>query len=220
MKYQLIILLGMMPFIDFMLYHFITRICQRPNTSPMPYRFIFQHWLLGNIGNYVFISWLSVSHVAWDIPSLQNVILQMILYFVVVDLVFFILHFTCHRLWYEKIHRLHHICKPLQSSCTRNSHWIDAFIENSSFTLPFCICEYNGFVAYACLIFNAVWIGNLHNGDMIDGLNTFFIQPSHHTIHHQYNGKQSFNYAIYFTIWDRMFQTFRTCSRYDSCIVR
>lgn len=210
---NLLYLLVMMPFIDFFISRIITCMYSKELQLNSMYGFSVQHWVLGNIANYVIISWASLEYFEWRMPTFYDVSFSIIMYFVTVDVTFFILHYLCHRMWYTAIHQWHHICKPLQPSCTRNSHWIDACIENSSFSIPFFVFQYNGWVAYFCLIFNAFWIGNLHNGEMIEGLDTLLVRPSHHTIHHQYNGKTSFNYAVYLTVWDRAFSTFKTDSR-------
>tara|TARA_B110000483_G_scaffold237297_1_gene311841 strand:- start:274 stop:726 length:453 start_codon:yes stop_codon:yes gene_type:complete len=128
-------------------------------------------------------------------------------YFLMVDFSFFMVHYGCHVGLYRRFHHVHHLCTPLVTFCTRSSHAIDAALENIVFVLPLFLYTFNGFVAYICLIMNAFWVAYLHT-NTTNTKGVFMILPRHHFIHHRH-GKTSYNYALYFTLWDRIFGTFK-----------
>ena len=165
----------------------------------------------GNIINYILFQYFSFKLNWFSYIKPYDLFLGF-LYFIMVDFIFYNIHYLVHtKCIYNKIHKFHHKCKPLIVICTRNSHWIDATLENISFFLPFFIFNYHGFIFLFCLLTNAFWIAYLHSGEIKQiKQNSLFITPTHHTIHHKYEGCVSYNYALYFTFWDYIFNTLKT----------
>lgn len=194
--------------VDYFLFISICRVFSgRQSISAHDVQFVNKHWY-GNFLNYALLSWISMNKLQWGVLRYTD-LASVLYYFLMVDFLFFMVHYGCHLGLYERIHHVHHLCKPLVTFCTRSSHAIDAALENLVFVLPLLFHNFNGFVAYICLITNAFWVAYLHT-NVTNATNTkgVVILPKHHCIHHRH-GKNSYNYALYFTFWDRMFGTFK-----------
>ena len=195
----------MIPF-DYCLFLLICRTYQITDYKVNKLYTVNRHWY-GNFLNYLLLTWLSFNNFHWVIPEMVD-ILSICFYFIVVDVSFFVVHYICHLYLYKKIHIVHHSCKPLLTLCTRSSHAIDAAFENIVFIFPFFFFQFNGFIAYLCLITNAFWVSYLHTNFNSSKNENLVMRPLHHSIHHKY-GKKSYNYALYFTFWDKMFGTYK-----------
>lgn len=200
----------MVPF-DYVLFIIICKIYnQNTHHDKKMISTINKHWC-GNLLNYLLLTWLSLNKFVWVMPNFID-IPSIMFYFVVVDLSFFMVHYFCHLFLYSRIHMLHHSCKPLLAFCTRSSHAIDAAFENIAFMMPLLIFQFNGFIAYLCLITNAFWVSYLHTNcgtnTVANYHNEKIMRPRHHFVHHRY-GRHSYNYALYFTFWDKLFGTYK-----------
>lgn len=193
------------PFIDFALYSASSYMANpRSFTLDMQKRSL-RDWH-GNMVNYVLVWYFLCFRFTWDVPALSDG-WMIPSYFVIVDVAFYGLHFACHRFFYYRIHQKHHLCQPIGSHCARHSHWIDATLENISFFTPFFFLSYNAYCAFLCLLLNGVWASYIHTHPTCVERGTLMVTPYLHWIHHQFGGTSSCNYALYFTLWDRLLGT-------------
>jgi sterol desaturase/sphingolipid hydroxylase (fatty acid hydroxylase superfamily) len=206
-----IILCGMLltPLIDFGLYLLSTFIMQRSISISVIHKAL-SDWH-GNLLNYILTWYLLFNRFTWLIA--WSDILMFVVYFFIVDAVFYIVHRICHKLLYYPYHQVHHICRPFNSHCARNSHWIDATLENISFFTPFFVLQYNAPCAFVCLFGNVIWASYVHSYPTYISKDTWLVTPYIHWIHHQYSSEASYNYALYFTIWDRLLGTYTEKSK-------
>ena len=206
-----------MPITDNLLYLGIARLFRgdesAPDISGTPSA---KNWIYGNALNYGIITYLAINSFQWSSCCLVDATTQFIVYIFMVDTCFYMLHYVSHdKRIYQQFHIQHHLCS-LSSYCTRDSHWLDAMVENTSFTFPLLLPNRNGYTACFCLVFNAFWVTWLHSGRGLskgDKVDSIVVTPHLHAIHHKYPGRTSCNYALYFTFWDRLCDTYRPCYR-------
>ena len=199
------------PLIDFGLYALSSCLTnRRAFTLKMQQRAL--HDWHGNVLNYILTWYLIYNGLTWDVPGWVDGF-KLVAYFFMVDAVFYALHRACHRFFYYAIHQQHHLCKPTGSHCARDSHWLDATLENVSFFTPFFVVSYNAYCAFACLLANGVWASYIHTYPTRIERGSFMVSPYLHWIHHQFGGVSSCNYALYFTVWDRLLGTLNEDSK-------
>ena len=193
------------PVVDFALYSTSSLL-----TNPRTFTLTMQRRALrdwhGNTVNYLLTWYLLACRFTWDAPGLSDG-WRVLSYFAIVDVAFYALHRACHRFLYYPIHQKHHLCQPVGSHCARHSHWLDATLENVSFFTPFFVLSYSAYVAFACLLLNGVWASYIHTYPTRVERGAWMVSPYLHWIHHQCGGASSCNYALYFTIWDRLLGT-------------
>ena len=175
--------------------------------------------LSNSIIQAVLIDYFATSKLV-DNFTIYNTILAFVLYFVIQDIYFYFVHRLMHlQVFYDYIHKMHHKYKTPTIYMTYYAHPIDHLIEWSIVyvVLPYFIeinkYFYWGFVFYTTL---TSIIGHSGNDYKVNSYFSDFdwlfkktnkyinYQPLHHDIHHL---EKRCNYSLYFTIFDRYFET-------------
>ena len=123
------------------------------------------------------------------------------------DTIFYFMHRLMHtNFLYNYVHYFHHKFRPIDSWISRTSHWVDSNIENVAFTVPFILVPTYFPLMFILLLFTYVWGCYIHNNKQL--FHNRYINGAHyHNIHHKY-GKRNYNFAYYFTFWDKLLNTY------------
>ena len=115
--------------------------------------------------------------------------------------------------WYQKIHRVHHISSNPSPFTALSFHPVEAFIQALVLPVMVIIIPAHPFSLFVFLCFMVYKNVKGHAGyeftsraSRINKWNALYNFPLHHNLHHHY-GRD--NYGLYFTIWDKMMNTFR-----------
>ncbi|MBK9718639.1 MAG: sterol desaturase family protein [Saprospiraceae bacterium] len=153
--------------------------------------------------------------ISYGISPLSSWI-QLIVIFIILDFTYYIYHFLMHKfgiMW--RFHSIHHSDTVLNVATSLREHPIETIIRMSHY------------IIVACLLGPLFWIISLHQliqvaskiiihsnfrfPDRIDKqLSIFLITPNMHHVHHHYKKPYTdSNFGDLFSIWDRLFCTFR-----------
>jgi sterol desaturase/sphingolipid hydroxylase (fatty acid hydroxylase superfamily) len=147
----------------------------------------------------------------------HSIILQLIVSFVVLDLLEYIYHVIMHhvkRLW--MIHLVHHSDQTLDVSSTLREHPLETFVRLSFLVLFLYL---TGTEYWMLMLRQAIQIvanvfshSNYHLPNRVNKIvSLLFVTPNfHHVHHHNEMPYTNTNYGDIFTIWDRMFGTYAT----------
>ncbi len=170
-------------------------------------------WFFGNLVSYTMLTLLYYNVIGEtynniDDHSYTYAVVTIPANLILTDTIFYFMHRLAHTdVLYKKIHYLHHSIRPVDSWVSRSSHWIDSNMENVAFTLPFVLVPTYFPLMYALLIFSFVWGCYIHAGSEHDRRSLQCLNSKReHTIHHRF-GKRNYNFAYYFTFWDRLLGT-------------
>ena len=170
------------------------------------------HWFLGNIITYINLTLLYYNYIGntyFNINdhSLLYTFLTIPINLFLIDTFFYFIHRFAHiNIIYNNAHYFHHKFRPINSWVARYSHWVDSNLENIAFTCPFFIVPTYCPLIYIILVGANIWSCYIHNSGCI--LNNKYINDSKcHSIHHKF-GKKNYNFALFFTFWDKLFNTY------------
>ena len=174
---------------------------------------LFLGWLLLKVLNYDAIYHYGV----FNIFSInEHPLILLFATFIVLDFFEYIYHVTMHKvkgLW--KFHLVHHTDKIVDASSTLREHPIETFIRLAFLLLvvfitgvPFWALMIRQFIQ---IIFNVFVHSNFRLSNKVDKIaSLFFITPNiHHVHHHIAQPYTDSNYGDIFSIWDRIFGTYK-----------
>jgi len=168
-------------------------------------------WFIGNLVSYVMLTLLYYNVVGRTYTNIHDhsysyTFATIPMNLLLTDALFYFMHRLAHLdLLYDRIHYLHHSLRPLDSWVSRASHWVDSNMENVAFTIPFVLIPTYFPLMYALLIFSFFWGSYIHNNGY--RVSTGPINGAvEHAVHHHY-GKKNYNFAYYFTFWDKLLGT-------------
>ncbi|XP_038048344.1 lathosterol oxidase-like [Patiria miniata] len=114
-----------------------------------------------------------------------------------------------HRLVYKHIHKQHHMYKITSPFASHAFHPLDGFAQSLPYhVFPF-LFPIHKYVYLVLLFLVNMWTISVHDGDTrVPGpLKAYINGTAHHTDHHLY---YNYNYGQYFTLWDRIGNSYRT----------
>jgi len=112
-----------------------------------------------------------------------------------------------HKAIYGSIHKLHHkwiIPTPFASHAF---HFLDGYSQSLPYHLAVFLFPLHKLVYLGLFILVNIWTVLIHDGEYFDS-GEIINSASNHTVHHLYF---NFNYGQYFTLWDRVFHSYRAC---------
>lgn len=149
-----------------------------------------------------------------DLSDLQPVV-QLLLFFVVLDFVQWFTHTLLHRydfLW--KFHKVHHSVKEMGFAAHLRYHWMENILYKPLKVLALMLL--GGFQPEQAYVvhFLAIAIGHLNHANLkldYGPLKYILNNPIMHLYHHAYSLPESFkngaNFAISLSLWDFIFKT-------------
>lgn len=111
--------------------------------------------------------------------------------------------------WYEKIHTVHHLSTTPSPFTSLSFHPLEAVIQAAVLPLMLMMIPAHFFAISIFLVimaYNNVRGHTLHDYSKRDKGNWLLTHPIQHNYHHLYGRG---NYGLYFTLWDRVMNTFR-----------
>jgi lathosterol oxidase len=138
--------------------------------------------------------------------------------------VFFLLFTDCliywihrglhHRSVYKYLHKVHHKWKVSTPFASHAFHPVDGFLQSLPYHLYPFLFPLNKIVYLALFLFVNIWTVSIHDGNyhVPDLLKPFVNGSAHHTDHHMFF---DFNYGQFFTLWDRIGNSFRSPSAFE-----
>jgi sterol desaturase/sphingolipid hydroxylase (fatty acid hydroxylase superfamily) len=159
-----------------------------------------------------------------EMPLLINIVLTLIIF----DLLIYIQHVITHKvnfLW--RIHRVHHIDREVDVTTGIRFHPFEIVLSVFYKMLAVVII---GPVAFAIILYeillNAAALFThsniLLNPKLDNFLRTIIVTPDMHRIHHSVlNDETNSNYGNIFSIWDKLFKTYRLFPKagYDDMVI-
>ena len=148
-----------------------------------------------------------------DIGNLHSV-LQLLVFFVVLDFVQWITHILLHRLpFLWQFHKVHHSVKEMGFAAHLRYHWMENILYKPLKTIGVMVL--GGFEPEQAYIvhFLAIAIGHLNHANVkftYGPLQYIFNNPVMHLYHHAYTlpkGKHGVNFGISLSLWDYLFKT-------------
>ena len=118
-----------------------------------------------------------------------------------------------HKTIYTYIHKPHHKWKVPTPYASHAFHPLDGFLQSCPYHIyPFLI-PLHKFTYLGLFVFVNFWTVSIHDGDyrVPDVFKPMINGSAHHTDHHLF---YNFNYGQFFTLWDRIGQTFRNPSAF------
>lgn len=151
-------------------------------------------------------------------------LLQVLLFNMVADTWFYWVHRTFHELaWlYERSHYLHHSAHPVNTFMGNGGDVFELITQGElQVFVPTLFVPVNArwFVINALLMQGfTLWLHNAKRWRFPGWLRKILIDPFDHNIHH-YFGRKNFNYALYFTVWDRLMGTHKeTVAAFETAV--
>lgn len=146
------------------------------------------------------------------IPSINNIYLQYLVYFLILDLTNWGIHYGKHHLrFYWELHKIHHSATEFNILTDRRSHPIGSIISNFLASLPIAIL---GAPVYYFILF-AIFkrgLSQIHHTSYYTDwgwLGYIVISPAQHAVHHSSHLEHfNKNFGSVLNIWDRLFGTF------------
>jgi len=111
-------------------------------------------------------------------------------------------------LWYKWLHKPHHKWVVPTPFASHAFHPLDGYLQSVPYHVFIFIFPLHRKLYLALFVFVNFWAILIHDSDMITGhpLEKIINGPAHHTLHHLYF---TVNYGQYFTLADRMGQSYR-----------
>ena len=147
--------------------------------------------------------------------SVFSPIIQLIIFFVILDFFQWLTHIMMHRydfLW--KFHKVHHSVKEMGFAAHFHYHWMENILYKP--LKVFAVMLIGGFEPEQAYIvhFLAITIGHLNHSNIklsYGPLKYIFNNPVMHLHHHAYSSpnhyKKGVNFAISLSLWDYIFRT-------------
>jgi Delta7-sterol 5-desaturase len=113
-----------------------------------------------------------------------------------------------HKLFYKRIHKLHHKWIVPTPFASHAFHPIDGFMQSIPYHIYVFLFPLHKIQYLFMFLFVNVWTVSIHDADyrVIDSLKEFINGSAHHTDHHLYF---NCNYGQFFTLWDRIGGSFK-----------
>jgi lathosterol oxidase len=129
-------------------------------------------------------------------------------------LIYFIHRGLHHRLIYKHFHKTHHRWIVPTPFASHAFQWLDGFLQSSPYHLYAFLFPLHKLTYLFCFVFVNFWTVSIHDGNYsVPKLFRPFINgAAHHNDHHQY---YDCNYGQFFTLWDRLLNSFRLPVIYD-----
>lgn len=152
--------------------------------------------------------------------SVLQPIIQIVVSFILLDFIYYLYHVVMHRLkllW--RIHAVHHSDSILNVSTSLREHPFETVIRLGLYMISVCIL---GPFIWIVLLHQFIQVigkiiihSNFRLPDKIDLLLSYLIvTPNmHHVHHHHQRPFTDSNYGDLFSIWDRLFGTFKYLSK-------
>jgi len=123
-------------------------------------------------------------------------------------LIYFIHRGLHHRLVYKHFHKVHHRWIVPTPFASHAFQWVDGFLQGSPYHLYAFLFPLHKFSYLFFFVFVNIWTVSIHDGNysVPKLLQPFINGAAHHTDHHQY---YDCNYGQFFTLWDRLMNSFR-----------
>lgn len=149
-----------------------------------------------------------------------SLVVQFIIFFLLFDFVKFAVHILMHRfsfLW--KLHSVHHSSDKIETVAAFKLSWVEAGINvvfscllQTLFKVDIMVLStINTIFLYVC-----IWQHTNFYYLNAPVMSSIFITPKNHRIHHEIcAGSDHNNYGLIFTLWDRLFKTFRAVENSD-----
>eukprot|EP01103_Thecamoeba_quadrilineata_P006252 TRINITY_DN15982_c0_g1_i1.p1 TRINITY_DN15982_c0_g1~~TRINITY_DN15982_c0_g1_i1.p1 ORF type:complete len:270 (+),score=19.33 TRINITY_DN15982_c0_g1_i1:67-876(+) len=140
-------------------------------------------------------------------------ILSVALFIIVTDFSIYWVHRGLHHpIMYKNIHKLHHTYRYTTPFSSHAFHPIDGWAQGVSYYLFCFIFPLHHILFVVLFMFVNIWTISIH--DQVDFSGAGLLNSTgHHTIHHV---EFSYNYGQYFTIWDRVFLTYKPSTKTHS----
>ena len=118
-----------------------------------------------------------------------------------------------HKLLYKHIHKPHHRFLVPTPFASHAFHPIDGYFTGFPYHLYPFLFPLNKQLYIALFVFVNVWTVSIHDGDyrVPNLLKPFINGSAHHTDHHFF---YNYNYGQFFTLWDRIGNSFKNPSAY------
>jgi sterol desaturase/sphingolipid hydroxylase (fatty acid hydroxylase superfamily) len=146
--------------------------------------------------------------------SISNPVVQIILAFVLLDLLLYLWHKACHNfdcLW--MFHRVHHNDPGLNSSTAFRVHILEILLTTVIKAVYIVVLGVNVAVIVSLEIFITFFVLFHHSNITFNGekfLGKIIIVPSLHRVHHSAKrAEHDSNFGAVFSFWDRLFATFK-----------
>jgi sterol desaturase/sphingolipid hydroxylase (fatty acid hydroxylase superfamily) len=135
-------------------------------------------------------------------------LLNSIKYIALWDFINFATHLFLHRTKLYYFHAVHHSVKDFTPVLTLYNHPVDQIFEGLIPVLVTTILlapkQHAWIIANLVIMFISV---NSHDPNGFDLASNILVGPKGHKLHHD---NESFNYGLIFSIWDRLFKTYKT----------
>lgn len=152
--------------------------------------------------------------------KIENPVYQLLITFVYLDFVYWLYHYLMHKipfLW--RFHAVHHSDTFLNVSTALREHPIETLIRLSQYMLavailgpPLWLVSLHQFLQ---VISKIIVHSNFRVPDKTDRLLSYLLlTPNMHQVHHHYvQPYTDSNYGDLFSVWDRIFRTFRSLKK-------
>lgn len=144
-----------------------------------------------------------------------GIIFSVVTFILFTDMLIYWIHRGLHhKLIYKYIHKPHHRWKVPTPFASHAFHPADGFLQSCPYHIYPFLFPLHKFTYLALFVFVNIWTVSIHDGDYrVPGV----IQPlvngsAHHTDHHLF---YNYNYGQFFTLWDRIGDTFRYPSAFE-----
>jgi lathosterol oxidase len=129
-------------------------------------------------------------------------------------LIYFIHRGLHHRLIYKHLHKTHHRWIVPTPFASHAFQWLDGFLQSSPYHLYAFLFPLHKLAYLFFFVFVNFWTVSIHDGNYsVPKLFQPFVNgAAHHNDHHQY---YDCNYGQFFTLWDRLMNSFRMPIVYD-----
>lgn len=133
---------------------------------------------------------------------------SLLLFIVFTDFGIYLVHRGLHhKIFYGPIHKLHHKWLVPTPFASHAFHYLDGYSQSLPYHIAIFLFPMHKLAYLALFMFVNVWTVLIHDGEYFDN-GEIINSASNHTIHHLYF---NFNYGQYFTLWDRVFKSYRPC---------
>lgn len=115
---------------------------------------------------------------------------------------------------YKYLHKLHHKWKVPTPFASHAFHPVDGFLQSCPYHIYPFLFPLNKIVYLGMFVFVNFWTVSIHDANyrVPDLLKPFINGSAHHTDHHLFF---DYNYGQYFTLWDRIGNSFREPSAFQ-----
>jgi len=144
--------------------------------------------------------------------SFSKTLVELLLFNIVADTWFYWVHRMFHEVaWlYQRSHYLHHSAHPVNTFMGNGGDAFELITQGElQVFVPtlFVPIHARYFVLNSLMMQGfTLWLHNGKRWKLPNWARKIIIDPFDHNIHH-YFGRRNFNYALYFTVWDRMMGT-------------